>query len=217
MRSVKTIPMRRKAVIHLVIIALLTLLSSPCLALDAGQEIARIQKTYEGIRDLSGGFTQKSVIRDLKRTETYGGEFFIKARKMKWEYRGDKPQTVYINGDEIVVYQKNERQAFKGRFERSTYGQAALALLGGFGRIAEEFDAAAHKDRLVLKPKTAMGNVLRVELTLGDGAFPIEALTIIDSSSNRVEVRLRDVKINRGLRDSLFDFVPPEGVTVIQQ
>lgn len=204
--------------IHLVqIIAVMTFLASPCFALEAEQEVARIQKAYEGIRDLSGAFTQKSFIKDLKKTETYKGEFFIKARKMKWDYRGDKPQTVYINGDEIVIYQKKERQAFRGRFERSTYGQSAIALLGGFGRIAEEFDVTAQKDRLVLRPKMPLGNVARVELTPGDGSFPIEALTIIDTSSNKIEVRLGNVKINEGLRDAVFEFVPPEGVTVLQQ
>jgi outer membrane lipoprotein carrier protein len=197
--------------------ALMMFSTVPCVALDAGQEVTRIQRAYEDIGDLSGSFTQKSFIKDLKRTETYKGEFIIKARKMKWDYRGDKPQTVYINGDEIIVYQKKERQAFSTRFDRSTYGQAAIALLGGFGRISEEFEVTAQKDRLLLRPRTPMGNVVRVELTLGDARFPIESLTIIDTSSNRVEVRLRNVKINQDIGDRVFDFVPPEGVTVIQQ
>jgi outer membrane lipoprotein carrier protein len=199
------------------IIAFVTLFAMPCFALDAEQEVTRIQRAYEDIRDLSGNFTQKSFIKDLKRTETYKGEFFIKARKMKWEYGGDRPQTVYINGDEIVVHQKKERQAFRARFERSTYGQAAIALLGGFGRISEEFEVTAQKDRLLLRPKMPMGNVVRVELTLGDARFPIVSLTIVDTSSNRVEVRLRNVKINQDINDRVFDFVPSEGVTVIQQ
>jgi outer membrane lipoprotein carrier protein len=200
-----------------VFFALTMLLAAPCLALDAEQEVARIQKAYEDIRDLSGSFTQKSFIKELKRTETYKGDFYIKARKMKWDYRGDKPQTVYISDDEITIYQKKERQAFKARFERSTYGQAAIALLGGFGRIGEEFDVVAQKERLLLKPKTPMGNVVRVELALGDGPFPIESLTIIDTSSNRVDMKLRNVKINQGLKDRVFEFTPPEGVTVLQQ
>lgn len=197
----------------LVIVCLLYPIS--CLADD---EVLRIQKAYENIKDIKGSFLQKSYIKDLKRTDTYKGEFFIKSQKMRWEYKGDKPQIVYITGDDIIIYQRKEKQAFKAKFDRATYGQAPIALLSGFGNIKNEFDISTKTDhRLLLKPKKPMGNIVSVEITTSDEEFPIESLTIVDTLSNKIDIYLKDVKINTELKDKIFEFSPPEGVNVLQQ
>ncbi|HWR88709.1 MAG TPA: outer-membrane lipoprotein carrier protein LolA, partial [Dissulfurispiraceae bacterium] len=199
------------------VVMLLGVMPPSSFALSADEEIKRIQGAYEGIKDIRGDFVQKSRISDLKRMDTYSGQFFIKASKMRWDFKGDKVQSIYIRGDEIVIYQKMEKQAFKSKFDRSTYGQAPIALLGGFGNIRKEFDVTAKEGKLVLKPKMPMGNVVTVEITTSRNEFPIESVTIVDSSSNRVEVRLKNVRTNSGVKDSVFEFTPPEGVTVFQQ
>lgn len=180
-------------------------------------EVARIQKAYEGIKDVKGDFIQKSYIRDLKRTDTYSGRFFIKPPKMKSEFSGEKPQSVYITGEDIIIYQKKEKQAIRAKFDRAIYGQAPIALLGGFGDINKEFDVSTKKGRLLLKPKRPMGVIVQIEFTLSDGAFPIETLSILDTASNRIDIVLKDVKVNTGLDDRTFAFTPPEGVSVFQQ
>ena len=185
--------------------------------LYADDEVARIQKAYEGIKDIKGNFAQKSYIKDLKRTDTYSGQFFIKPPKMKWEFKGEKPQTVYITGEDIFIYQKKEKQVFKARFDRATYGQSPIALLGGFGNINKEFDVSIKKGRLILKPRNPMGAIVQIELALSDGVFPIEALSILDTASNKIDITLKDVRINTGLGERVFEFTPPEDATVIQR
>ncbi|MFO0752188.1 MAG: outer membrane lipoprotein carrier protein LolA [Thermodesulfovibrionales bacterium] len=196
---------------------LLSLLAAAFCFAGAEGEAARIQKAYEKIKDVKGSFVQKSYVRDLKRTDTYLGQFFIKPPKMKWDYKGEKAQTVFITGDEITIYQKKENQAFQSRFDRSTYGQAPIALLGGFGDIRKEFDVAMQGGLLHLKPKKPMGNIAYIEITPSEGDFPIAALTIVDSLSNRIDVQLKDVSVNTGLKDKIFEFTPPEGVNIIRQ
>jgi outer membrane lipoprotein carrier protein len=185
--------------------------------LYADDEVARIQKAYEVIKDIKGDFVQKSYIKDLKRTDTFTGQFFIKPPSMKWEFKGDKPQVVYITGNEILIYQKKEKQVFKTKFDRDTYGQAPIALLGGFGDINKEFDVSMKKSRLLLKPRKPMGAIVQIELTPSYGVFPIEALTIFDTASNRIDITLKDVRVNTGLDERVFAFTPPKDVTVLQQ
>ncbi|MBZ0157955.1 MAG: outer membrane lipoprotein carrier protein LolA [Alphaproteobacteria bacterium] len=195
----------------------LLLLAATLCSAGAEDEAARIQKAYEKIKDVKGSFVQKSHVRDLKRTDTYQGRFFIKPPKMKWEYQGEKAQTVFITGEEIIIYQKKENQAFQSRFDRSTYGQAPIALLGGFGDIRKEFEVTMKGDRLHLKPKKPMGTIAYIEITPAEGDFPIGALTIVDSLSNRIDVQLKDVTVNTGLKDRIFEFTPPEGVNILRQ
>ncbi len=187
-------------------------------ASQAEDHVAKIQKAYEGIKDIKGSFVQKSSVRDLKRTDTYKGNFFIKPPKMKWEYTGEKPQTIYIRADEILIYQKKENQVIKSKFDRATYGQAPIALLAGFGDIRQEFDVVSQtQDRLVLKPKRPMGNIDRIDVTPSNGEFPIKALTIFDKLSNKIEITLGDVKINTGLKESTFNFTVPKNAAVLEQ
>lgn len=212
-----TLSFHRRRLSIAFVVALLVCLPRPGACMQAEEAAQRIQKAYEGIRSVRGQFVQKSHVKDLKRTDTYKGEFVIKAHKMRWEYTGEKPQVIYISGDDLTIYQKKEKQAFKAKFDRATYGQAPIALLGGFGRITEEFEVSMRRDTLILTPKRPMGNILRVEVTPSEGQFPIESLAVVDQHSNTIEIRLKNVRINTEVQDKIFEFVPPEGVTVLQQ
>ncbi len=200
---------------HSLFAALFTVMFfTPCLAQE--DQVTKIQKAYEDIKDISGNFVQKSSIKDLKRTDTYIGRFFIKPPKMKWEYTGEKPQVIYIKGDEILIYQKKENQIIKSKFDRATYGQAPIALLAGFGDIRRDFVVISDSpDRLMIKPRKSMGNIDYIEVTPSDNAFPIKALIIVDSLLNRIEITLKDVKTNTGLNNSLFNFTPPKDATML--
>ncbi len=197
---------------------LLSFFAATVRASGPDENVAKIQKTYEGIRDLKGYFVQKSVIKDLDRTETYRGEFFIKRpMKMKWMYTGKTAQDLIINGDTVLIYKKGDKQAYKSRFDRSTYGQTPVALLSGFGNIKEEFNVSGGGDTIVLKPKKPMGNVAAIKVILSGGAFPIRSFIIDDNRGNVVEIRLKDVRLNTGLKDSFFDLALPKGVNVFEQ
>jgi len=198
---------------------LLCFLPAPLLYVHAEEDqVSKIQKAYEGIKDIKGNFVQKSFIKDLKRTDIYNGRFFIKPPKMKWEYAGDRPQAIYVTGNEIIIYQKKENQVIRSKFDRATYGQAPISLLAGFGNIRQEFDIISNTpDRVVIKPKKPMGNIEHIEIAPSDGTFPIKSLTIMDSLSNKIEITLKDVRTNSGVKNSVFNFIPPKDAAVLEQ
>lgn len=177
---------------------------------------ADIKRIYSEIRDIRGNFIQKTYLRDLKRIDTYKGDFFIKfPSRMKWHYRGGKDETeVIIKGQQMILYQKNQRQALRQKFDPNLYGQSPIAILSGLSNIEDDFNIEESEGDLVLKPKKSMGGIVSVILRLSSGLFPIDSLVITDRRSNRIEITLRDVSINRGLPDSLFEFIPPEGVGI---
>lgn len=180
-------------------------------------EITRIQQAYANLQDIKGSFVQKSYIKDLKRTDTFKGEFYIKRPMMlKWCYRGENAQEVFIRNDEIIIYQKKEKQAFKGSFDRETYGQAPIALLSGFGKIREEFSASMKNGKLILIPKKPMGGIVSIELQTSGKGFPIQSFTVIDSLNNRIDMVFSDIEINTGLEESFFTPSLPKGVTILE-
>ena len=187
-------------------------------AWGAESSAEKIQKSYENIKDIKGSFVQKSFIKDLKRTDTFNGTFMIKLpSKMKWQYDGGGKHTeVIINNDELLIYQKDEKQVLKGKFDRGSYGQAPIALLGGFGNIKNEFEVSEKDGRLFLKPKKAMGNVASIEIVPSEGGFPIGSLSITDRRSNKIDITLKSVTVNTGIKDSAFAFSLPKGVSVYE-
>jgi len=200
-----------------ILISLLIFSCSTVFAAAADEEIRRIQDSYAKISDIRGGFIQKSYIKDLKRTDTYKGVLFIKRpSRMRWEFRGEKPQVIIINNDKILIYKKAEKQAYKSAFNRQSYGQAPVALLSGFGNINEEFNVTLKNSRLLLTPKNPMGSIVSIEIEASGEEFPIKSFIINDIRSNRIEIRLKDIRINTGIKDSAFDFSLPEGTNVYE-
>jgi outer membrane lipoprotein-sorting protein len=191
----------------------------PALSAGADPSVEKIQQAYQGLKDLKGKFVQKSQLKDLDRTDTFKGTFMIKLpAKMRWQYRGKDGQDteIVINNDEMIIYQKKEKQAFKGRFDRDTYGQAPIALLGGLGNIEKEFDITKKGGKLLLKPKRPMGAVVSIEITPSGGNFPIGSLTIVDRHSNRIDITFTDITVNTGMTDAAFDFSLPTGVSMYE-
>lgn len=187
-------------------------------AKDIETQIEKIQKAYENIKSISGKFTQKSYIKDLNRTDNYKGKFFIKRpMKLKWEYEGKNPQEIYINNNEITIYQKKEKQAIKGNFNKETYGQAPVVLLSGFGNVKEEFNISSKNNSLILKPKKPLGSVNYIELEITDDNFPILSFVIYDNHSNKTSIVLKDVEINKDLDDSIFKPILSKDITIFTQ
>ena len=184
---------------------------------ETDDSVEKIQKAYERIRDMKGAFTQKNIIKDLNKTDTYRGEFFIKQPlKMKWLYTGKAAQDIYISNDTVIIYKKGDKQAYKGKFDKKTYGQTPVALLGGFGNIREEFIISGKGNSLLLKPKSPLGNITSISITLSEDDFPIKSFTIQDGRSNVIEIVLKDVRTNTGLKNPLFEFQLPKGVNVYE-
>jgi len=187
-------------------------------ASDADENVSRIQKAYENIKDLKGSFTQKNTIRDLNKSDTYRGEFLIKyPLKMKWMYKGKALQDIIINNENVLIYKRGDNQAYKGKFDRATYGQTPVALLSGLGNIKEEFDISGKGNFLILKPKGRIGTITSIKIAMSDDDFPIRSFVIQDGHSNIIEIELKDVKIDTGLKDSLFEFSLPKGVNIYEQ
>ncbi|HCC69349.1 MAG TPA: hypothetical protein DEP99_05625 [Nitrospiraceae bacterium] len=181
-------------------------------------DIERIQKEYEGIQDLQGRFIQRSYIKALERTEKYEGRFFIKRPlKMRWEYFRPRDEVVIISGTDIWIYKKMQKQAIKGKFSSDAYGQAPIALLSGFGDLKKDFDITRIREGVFeLNPKGKIGLIKKIILEINNEGFPIKSFKLIDIYGNTVDVTVKDVRINQGLKDSFFIFKAPPGVKVYE-
>lgn len=181
--------------------------------------VVRIQKAYDDIKDVRGRFFQTSYIKDLERTEKYEGEFFIKKpSSMRWNFSKPRDEEVIIIEDNIWIYKLSEKQVLKGTFSKDAYSVVPVALLNGLGNIKNDFDVKLiHDNTLELTPKHRMGfinkiilEVIPVKKEISAGVnpadFPIKEISVFDAYGNKIDIVVKNVKINSGLEDSLFVF-----------
>ncbi|MBI5676790.1 MAG: outer membrane lipoprotein chaperone LolA [Nitrospirae bacterium] len=178
--------------------------------------VNRIEKKYGEIHDMQGAFTQTSYLKDLERTEKYSGSFSIKKPSMfRWKYALPRNEEVIISGTEIWIYKASEKQALKSKFNKSAYSQLPIAMLESLEKMKADYEIkTAGESVLELVPKGEMGFVKKIQLEIASSEFPIKTLTIFDMYGNTIILKLKDVKINPGLDDSLFVFKIPQGVEV---
>lgn len=178
--------------------------------------VNRIEKKYSEIHDIQGAFTQTSYLKDLERTEKYSGNFSIKKPSMfRWQYALPRNEEVIISGTEIWIYKASEKQAMKSKFNKSAYSQLPIAMLESLENMKTDYAIkAAGEGVLELVPRQEMGFLKKVHLETASGEFPIKTLTIFDMYGNTIVLKLKDVKINPDLDDSLFVFKVPAGVEV---
>lgn len=179
----------------------------------------KIEKAYAGIKDIRGSFTQKNHVKALAMTAVYEGTLLIKMPSMlRWSYAegGNITQEVLVKGDTALLYQPPEKQAFRSAFSARTYGRAPVALLGGFGRLDEEFAVSESGGSLILTPLNPTPGVERIEVKPSDADFPISSFIIWDRDGNSVEIILRDIKTNTGISEAEFGLSIPEGVSVYE-
>ena len=61
-----------------------------------------------------------------------------------------------------------------------------------------------------------MGNIISIEIETSSGDFPIKSFIINDRRSNRIEITLKNIEVNTGIKDSIFDFSLPEGTSIYE-
>ncbi|MBI5055260.1 MAG: outer membrane lipoprotein chaperone LolA [Nitrospirae bacterium] len=185
-------------------------------AATADEIVQGMQKRFAEIRDVKGSFSQTSYLKDLERTETYSGTFFIKKpSQLMWEYKTPRDEKVIISGTETWIYKKAQKQAIKTKFSKEAYSQVPIALLNSIENLSADFDARPmEKDMLDLVPKHRIGFIKEIHLKPDSKNFPIKTLKVFDTYGNIITIELKEVRTNTKLDDALFMFTPPQGVEV---
>jgi outer membrane lipoprotein carrier protein len=178
--------------------------------------ISKLELAYKNIYDATGSFVQTSYIKELAKTQKFSGKFFLKKDRLRWEYFGEFPQIIYINKDTLIIYDKHLKQAIQTKFSSEKYGQLPLALLSKMIVFEKDFEITKKSENdLMFIPKSKMGNIKKIEITVHEENFPIKMIKVTDSNDNTIKIEFSTVKINTNLDDSIFNFVPKKDDTVL--
>ncbi len=188
--------------------------------------VARVEATCAKTRDLSARFRQTATNRTLGNVQEPSGVFLAKRPgKMRWEYQTPEARLFVTDGATVWVYGPTEKQVVVQDVADAAASRLPLSFLAGNCALTKDFDVtlvehagtrASPGTRILdLKPKRPEAGIARMLLEVATKTYTVETATLFDAYGNTTAIALSHLKLNAGLDDRQFQFVPPPGVTVV--
>ncbi len=212
----------------------LWVLFAPGLAVagDTGMElssvVAGVEAHYQSLKDFQADFVQVARILSYPEDQRSEGRVYLKRKGlMRWDYSKPSKDQYYINGDEVIQYSTEIRQARKVKLSGKGGVRSPLVFFEGLKSAEKDYVISFNSDSvfdrstryvLQLAPRDSKAVALRRILLFVDKQdFHVGRIDQYDLYGNVTELHFRNVKINQGLTDSFLRFKAPAGVTVIEQ
>jgi outer membrane lipoprotein carrier protein len=182
-----------------------------------------VDQRYNHLHTLEAQFTEIYRGAGMDRTET-GLLQLKKPGKMRWEYRSPREKVFLSDGKDAWFYVPGDKQVRKSPAKKLDDLRSPLGFLLGKTRLEKELHGLslaqdvppATAGNLVLRgvPQALADRVSQVLLEVApDGKIARIVIEEVDGSAT--EYRFADQKEDVAVADSIFHFVPPAGVEVI--
>ncbi|WP_305045157.1 LolA family protein [Geoalkalibacter sp.] len=165
--------------------------------------------------------------------------------RFRWEYRQPSEQEIVSDGKTLWVYLPENSQVIESDIETALRDQPdnPVTFLTGLGNLSRDFSirwAVPNRDAagnyvLELEPRRVSQLIARLVIVVDKNAvvqfdqnlrpslreagapvFPILSSTVTDPNGNSTIIEFSGIRVNRGLTDSLFQFIRPAGVEVVR-
>ncbi len=192
-----------------------------------GPLVQAIQRFYEGMTDFEADFIQiYSRVALSKTTESRGTLKLKKPGKMRWDYQKPIQKLFVSDGKKLWVYEPEEAQVIiSPDFQASRFNKS-LKFLWGDGRLQDTFDTS-NKPPKTLKMKKghqALTLVPKQDATyrqlvlVYDPKLRVVVESILyETTGNTNHFKFRNIKLNKSMDDTHFNFTPPPGTDVTHQ
>jgi outer membrane lipoprotein carrier protein len=211
----------------LILAALLGPGSRAAAAPTLDEVVSALEQAQRRVTDLKAPFRQAAHNKALNQTIDARGTLYLKKPgKLRWEYQTPTPQEIVSDGTRLWIYTPELKQVNVSAAPAALAGPAG-SFLHGLGQVREHFEArflnpAQPTDAeglvvLDLAPKRPQPLLARLILSVDPKSWLVRQAVVHDELGNTVTVRFGETVVNSGLADSLFVFVPPPGVAVVQQ
>jgi outer membrane lipoprotein carrier protein len=188
------------------------------------EELAgRIQQRYDTVKDFEAEFVQTYQGGLLRTKTTEQGTVAIKRPgRMRWVYTKPERKEFVSNGRQIYSYIPRDKQVVVSPMPEDAQTTPAL-FLSGRGHLVRDFvatfaevpGAAQGSMGLKLVPKKNDPEVEWLMIAVDRDSLQIRTLIALDRQGGRSAFTFNNLKENRNLSDTIFDFKVPRGVDVI--
>jgi outer membrane lipoprotein carrier protein len=183
-------------------------------------ELDKIDGYYKSINSLSAEFAESSKPVGAEGETRTGKLYYRKPGQMRWEFSAPRRELIVSDGQTIYDYQPDLNQVIEAAFAQAFKSVGASAFLLGIGDLKRDFDiswpASPRSNGLIRLTLVPKGGSEKLDLKLSATTYKMVTLTVSDSVGDTTELHFHHVQSNLPLDDSLFTFVPPQGVDVVK-
>ncbi len=210
---------RRFAVLISAFVLLLPALAKARGAPDAREVLSHARDKYESIQDASASFTQQVRFGVMKSEQSFSGRFFMR-KGNHYRIEGEE-QTIVTDGSTVWTYSSVNKQVLIDRYKDDNNVIEPQRLLVNAEReyevtlIAGDNAAEEHISQLKLIPNSDTSRFKWVKLWIDRNDWLLKKAQLQDLADNITTYTISNIRLNKGLPDSLFRFDPPRGTEVI--
>lgn len=195
---------------------------------DLSGVIEKVEKYYQSLQDLQSHFVQLARMMAFPEDQRSEGTVYLKRKeKMRWDYEEPSKDQYFINGEDVIFYTPEVRQARRIRLMGGQGVRSPLVFFEGLKSAEPDYIMSFNNEpifdrstRIVLQltPRDREKIPLsRILLFVDKSDFHVQRVDQYDLYGNVTELYFKDVKVNQKLPDSHFVFKPAKGVEVIDQ
>jgi len=204
----------------------------------SARDVARaIEARYRTARTLRAKFFESYVDGKSGISAESGTVYFSKPGRMRWEYESPEEKLFVVDGTNVWFYIPADRTASRAKIGESSDWRTPLAFLTGktdLGRLCRTVEivepqaggkpaetlGAAGNTTLRCVPRVDSGDTgdeIRDVLLESDADARLVRIVIRQPGNLTTEFRFGDWEENLPIVETKFHFVPPAGVTVVDE
>jgi len=188
-----------------------------------------IQKRYEALKTFKADFVQELTnVASGEAEKREGTILFKQPSKVRWETKAPEKELLVIGPDSAWNYIEDEQVAIKYSVEGALSSKTVLRFISGKANLKEDFviksdwdGAEAVREKwgkgftvLQLTPKDPEPGMVLAFIGVEPESGLLRQVMVVDFYGNGNEVRLSNVEQDVDIKEDMFNFTPPAGVTV---
>jgi outer membrane lipoprotein carrier protein len=179
-----------------------------------------VEARYNSSLSLTVDFEQRLLVKGRLPKLESGRLLMLKPRRMRFDYAQPMGKFFLSDGKWAYFFIPSSNRVEKTKLKESEDFRTPLALLLGglkFGRDFEEITIKAIDDVLEVSalPKNRRFEFEKIVLHIGKDSS-IRKILMTQTDNSVMEFTLSNERLNAGVGEALFQFLPPPGATVVE-
>jgi outer membrane lipoprotein carrier protein len=214
MRNFDTIPGRISRILGL------GLLWGMAAAAHASPGLDSLRHFFNEIATFEAAFGQEVLDETMSSIDHGEGKVWIKRPGLfRWNYEPPEAQEIVGDGDRVWIYDI-ELEQVTVRDQQEALGRTPAILLAGSGDLEQNYTVIdigtqGRFDWINLVPLDEDSGFTEVRIGFEDNRLRL--MELLDNLGQRTRMSFVDLKENQPIPNSVFDFLPPDGVDVIDE
>ena len=206
--------------VRVICATMMLVLGTPVATQDTSPGVESFNRFFNEINTLEAQFIQIVLDENMTALDDGHGTVWIKRPgRFRWNYAPPDAQEIVGDGERVWLYDIALEQ-ITVRNQAEALGRAPAILLAGTGNLEPTYamqDIGRHGqvDWVSLIPEDPQSGF--TEVRIGFEANRLRLMELVDTLDQRTRISFANLKENESLAEQIFQFIPPDGVDVIDQ